>query len=135
MDVDNIYNKTFTLVQKALDLCKVKHNLIASNIANAETPQYKALKVKFDEELKFLRSGMGEDNLCKTNPKHLPFHDSINPTSTEHHGMFISIDSNTVDLEREMTKLSKNTLFYNTLTQMLAKKIGILKYAIREGGK
>jgi flagellar basal-body rod protein FlgB len=40
-----------------------------------------------------------------------------------------------MDIDREMTKLVKNHLLYNTTVQMLAKKFEVIKYAITEGGR
>ena len=42
------------------------------------------------------------------------------------------LDGNTVDLDKEMAKLSENSLYYNTAVQILSKKLGLIRTAVSE---
>ncbi len=114
-----------------------RNAILASNIANAETPGYKARDLVFEDQLReALNIKEGDDlKLHRTHPRHLP----QNPSLGDVDGRVVysktgvaRFDGNTVDIDREMTKLSENALLYNAAVQMLIKKIDILKTALRE---
>ncbi|MBW1941137.1 MAG: flagellar basal body rod protein FlgB, partial [Deltaproteobacteria bacterium] len=50
MESQGIFNKTFSILEKNLDLRSIKHNLIVSNIANMDTPNYKGFDLIVEEE-------------------------------------------------------------------------------------
>ena len=68
----NIFGPTYDLLGKVLDLRSQRHILVSSNIANADTPRYKAVHIKFEDELK--RALPSNDNLRlkTTHKKHVP---------------------------------------------------------------
>jgi flagellar basal-body rod protein FlgB len=47
----------------------------------------------------------------------------------------VNNDGNTVDLEKEMSNLSENTIMYKAALELINKKIAALKYAVSEGGR
>ncbi|MDY6986688.1 MAG: flagellar basal body rod protein FlgB [Thermodesulfobacteriota bacterium] len=138
MDTHGIFGRAFSTVEKVLDLRSVKHNLIASNIANVDTPNYKAFDLIIQEKL---GKSLQRDNIAelkRTQPAHLPATKvALNNTGSKIVPMSPlspRADGNTVVIDEMMARLSENSLHYTALAQILSKKFTALKYAI-EGGK
>lgn len=138
MFLDNILfsNKTGKLLKKTLDLQLQKQNVISSNIANADTPGYKAVDLQFEEQL---RTAIGAGNALKmkaTQSKH--FTSDINRLKTIKAEVVEETDparpdGNNVQIEKEMSKMIETQLMYNSVVQAISKRGGILRYAIEEG--
>ncbi len=137
MKILDPFDSNIELLQKVLDLRSANQTIIASNIANAETPGYSRKVYSFEEKL---QSAIGKTEgavLRTTHEKHFPIQ-STNLSSVK--GDITEIkdetgigDKNSVNVDTEMIKLSKNELLYETTAQLLKKKLGMLKYAIQEG--
>jgi len=113
----------------ALSLRNKKNEIIASNIANAATPNYKARDLDFKSEMsRHLKTG----NLTTTNERHFSL---MRPVS--HKGVSFkeplqqSLDGNTVELAVEQMEFSENTIRYSTTLSFLNNKIAGLMSAIR----
>ena len=113
----------------ALGLRNKKNEIIASNIANAATPNYKARDLDFNSEMsRHLKTG----NLTTTNKKHFSL---MRPVS--HKGVSFreplqqSLDGNTVELAVEQMEFSENSIRYSTTLSFLNSKISGLMTAIR----
>tara|TARA_A100001388_G_scaffold67166_1_gene47333 strand:- start:266 stop:652 length:387 start_codon:yes stop_codon:yes gene_type:complete len=114
---------------QALSLRNKKNEIIASNIANAATPNYKARDLDFNMEMsRHLKTG----NLTITDEKHIPL---MRPVS--HKGVSFreplqqSLDGNTVELAVEQMEFSENSIRYSTTLSFLNSKISGLMSAIR----
>ena len=120
----------------SLNLRLVNQNVISSNIANADTPGYKAKAMEFEGALReALHVGDGI-KAAKTQPGHagLEMTDPIFPEIYDDPNGVESLDGNTVDRSSEMAKMAENQLLYDASAEMLKRKLGMLKYAITEGG-
>lgn len=132
--ISSLFSKTIGLLAQALDVRSERHRVITSNIANQDTPGYKAMEVNFKEALGSA-SGSFPLPLQRTDPSHLSpaggvfasSHAAVSPGSSQR------LDGNTVNGEREMAKLAENTLFYTATTQILSGKFRGIRNAIREG--
>ena len=125
------------LYEHALDVRSGVHETIASNMANEETPGYKARELPFPETLAAAMAGHGPVEAMRTNPRHMALHD---PSSNVFHQVIKhdeggGIDDNTVNLEKEMTLMAENTLMYMAVSQFLDGRFEGWKRAIEEGGK
>lgn len=131
---DSIFGGAIDLLGKSLDIRSKRHSIISSNIANAETPGYKAQDISFEAELKkaiVMESG----DMRKTHPRHMPGAGNISSVtlqSVDTEGALRN-DGNNVSVDEEMSKLAQNSIGYDAASQILAKKFGTLKYAISEG--
>ena len=120
----------------SLNVRQVNQNVISSNIANADTPGYKAKTVEFETAL---REVLGTDHQLKPSETaeghrvHRPT-DPVEPEIYEDPNGVESLDGNTVDRSSEMVKMAQNQLLYDASAEMLKRKLGMLKYAISEGG-
>ena len=138
MTVNRLFDNTTNLLAKVMALRARNAEVISSNIANIDTPGYKARQVTFMDQL---QEALGESNnlpLLKTNQRHFPIAHGlteIEPLIQPQESSLAGFDRNTVDLDHEMAALAENSLNYNAAVQMLHKKLNILKNAIIEGGK
>lgn len=120
----------------SLNLRLANQNVISGNIANADTPGFKAKKVEFESAL---RDALGVGNhlpAVRTNPQHINHQssDTVEPAIYEDPNGVESLDGNTVDRAAEMARMAENQILYDASTEMLKRKLGMLKYAIAEGG-
>lgn len=132
-------NKIFSTVdilKKGLDASYLRHGVIANNIANAETPGFKASRVKFETLLKHTESDSRFKGR-KTNEKHFDIHndnnpDSIKPLVVKDTNTAMTPDGNNVDIDVQMVELAKNTIHYNLLTTKVNKELGRIKLVLTE---
>jgi len=127
-------SKSYDLLAKALDFRATRAKLISANIANIDTPYYKAKDISFEGELlneakKLYGSQTVELELAKTNPRHMDLEDD----STVGAKYFLRAthaqrnDANTVDLDIETTELSKNQMMYQASMSALQKESRLFK--------
>ena len=131
----NIFGNTYALLSKAMDLRSQRHTVISSNIANAETPNYKAGKVDFEEELRRAVPQDNQINLKTTNSKHISLStniEDIQPNFEVEKTDSLRADENTVDLDKEFVSLSKNKLMYDVSAEIISRKFSGLLKAIKE---
>ena len=128
----------FTVAQKSLDFRIKRHDLLASNIANKDTPGYQAEDLVFQSQLEKALHGDEPGDLRTTNSRHF----DGRQTSALHEVQAQRIlsaapnpdfDGNTVNLDREMAKIAENQLMYNASLRMLSHKFRGLKTVISEG--
>ena len=143
MGSGGIFNQTITLLERSLDLRSSKHNAIVSNVANIDTPNYKAFDVMVEDELKKLDRSPGLGNgvrMQTTQAGHIePQRNPIRLTtvrSDDRNGSHVERrDGNTVDLDREMAGMAENSLMYSLSAQIVAKKFQSLRNIIQGGNK
>jgi len=135
----DIFDKTTKGLAASINMRQLRHNVISSNIANAETPNYHAKKLDFEEAL---GRALDTENLrgpAATQDLNFP-ESGVGPATVradiyENPEGAVNNDGNTVDLEREMTSLTENNLLYKSALQLINKKMAALRYAATEGGK
>ena len=138
MAPQGIFSETISMLSKVLDLRSRKHSVIVSNIANIDTPNYKAFDLMVEAEMNKDSGRRGELDVEKTHREHLsPRNRGSNLASlqpAEPSPFSLRGDGNTVDLDRSMTNLAENSLMYNAAARLIYKKFQGLKTAI-QGGK
>ena len=123
----------FRFFQDALNLRAHRQEMLASNIANADTPNYKAVDVDFSKVLQGAQASRGQIAVDTTSPGHLQGR-SASPLGA--HVMYRvpvqpSIDGNTVDTDVEMAQFSDNAIHYQALLGFLNSAIQMQKMAIQ----
>jgi flagellar basal-body rod protein FlgB len=135
----SLFDGTIAALQKTLDTGSLRHKVLTSNIANIDTPNYKAFEVVMEDELKKNNRSAGPIELVRTSSRHLSGrHSSSNPIKikpVDSSGNNFRADGNTVDLDRTMGKLAENTILYRSAAQMIKKKFQGLINAIQGGSK
>lgn len=102
-------------LQNAIQFAKQSHQVNAQNLANLNTKNYKARELSFDRFLEQVESGdVSSDGLELQLMQ----------------GLQVREDGNNVDMDHELAELKKNSLAYQTLTQLLGSKMSIMKRAI-----
>lgn len=133
---DSGFDPTIGALNTSLNLRLLNQNVISGNIANADTPGYKAKTMEFESALRdALGTGEGirPEAVDSKHMAHRPT-DPVNPEIYDDPNGVESLDGNTVDRADEMAKMSENQLLYESSAQLLKHKLGMLKYAITEGG-
>lgn len=109
-------DKSIEILHRIMDICSYRQKILASNIANSDTPNYKAKDIDFQSELKkAVETGAVSYSIIEA------------PTTMPNR------DGNTVNIEIEMTKLTETLLLYSSATQLLSTRIRMLKDVIKGG--
>lgn len=116
-----------------LDLRARQQSLSASNIANADTPGYKARHLDFEAALSDAFDG-GSLGLQRTEAGHIAGVGGADaPEVVEVEPAPWSEDGNSVYAEREIQTMNANTLMYRAVGKGLSKKLALLKFAASDG--
>jgi len=139
MPIDGIFNTSVELLGKSIDLRAKNQNLIASNIANAETPNYTPKSLAFEDELQGALKGGQKGAPSMTHARHLPLKgaknrlQSVTGRVVETPAKTPGKDGNAVELENEMARMAENQVMYNASVQILSKTFGELRMAVKGG--
>ncbi|MBF0112472.1 MAG: flagellar basal body rod protein FlgB [Desulfamplus sp.] len=139
MSNSRIYDRTYNMLSKALDISARRHNLISGNIANMNTIGYKPLDLDFKSTLDKAMEDRKEQPpiMSMTNPKHFTGTNPPEPFSIKEY-ISESVDINhldSVDIDTEMNNIVENNIKYRGTTEMLLRKMTLLKHSIQEGGR
>jgi flagellar basal-body rod protein FlgB len=121
-------DRMFPILEDLLSWTSKRQQALASNVANLDTPGYRAKDYTFDSELSSVR-------LAATSSNHIALVQESSAMRVIDVGTTEKPNGNNVDIERELTEITKNGLQYITLVQYLNQKIRTLRSAISEGGK
>jgi flagellar basal-body rod protein FlgB len=116
-------------IRAALTGLSSRQRTIANNVANVDTPGFKASEVRFEDALK---SAMTRQQGGATNQASL--NDVASRTSFVD-GTTTRADGNNVDIDREMELLGETQLTYSALTQVMSTRLGILRSVVSGGGR
>ena len=138
MPTDRIFGDTISALEKSLNLRSIQHKALSSNIANMDTPNYKAVELDVAEKMARNKGSAPDLRLARTRAGHLPIRsnrtENLKLKAVRPTGYSLRGDGNTVDIDRTMGKLAENTLLYNATAQLISKKFAGLKNVIK-GGK
>ena len=130
--INRLFDTSYPGLAKAMDLGWRRGQAISSNIANADTPQYRAMDVDFAGELE-RAFGQETSDLKLTNEKHLDLTGSGDAHLVQDLSGATKADGNNVDLDIQMARLASNGGKYSAASTLLRKKLGMLKMAVRSG--
>ncbi len=131
---DVLFDPILGSVHTVLDLRMKQHALTATNLANADTPGFKARMINFEDLLPRVMAEQDRAALMRTHDQHLVGSGSgAEPEIEELEAPPWSIDGNSVVPEREAARLSSNATMYTGLTRGLGKRMAILKFAAANG--
>ena len=127
------------LLQKGMEASWLRNSVIRNNIANVETPGFKASDVHFEDVLlnSLLPQGGGLEGKL-TRDRHIPINGSgispnTEPVVTLRDELSMRMDENNVDIESENVKLAQNSIQYSTLLTKLNSELTRIKLAVTEG--
>lgn len=135
MKLDFFQDQTINAIQAYMDRLMQRQKVVASNIANIDTPGYKTKDISFHATMEEL---LGGDSipLQMDRPEHKGGWIAVRPQTQafEVQGLPLKPERNNVDLDREMMNLSETSLSYSLISQMLRGKFRILANSINGGG-
>jgi len=103
-------------IEQFMNLVSARQKLVASNIANADTPGYQTKDIDFESELQSQLTGS-------------------KPNVIEVSGLKNKNDGNNVDMDREARLLAENALRFSVASQLAHSEMSTIRTAIQEGGK
>ncbi len=126
--MQSIYGNSLQMLTKSLDYLWVKSEITNHNIANAETPGYKAQYVTFEEEFR----NQLEQAIYSNNSQSVT--NAINQSTALVHSSTsegLRTDENNVNLDVEMVELSRTTLQYQTTIDLINSDFSRLRTVIK----
>lgn len=124
----------FRFLQKTLDLRAYRQQVLASNIANADTPNYKARDFDFAGELsRAVDTQSSKIELKTTSARHMQSSQD-NPLGVDlryRNSLQPSIDGNTVDMDTERAQFTDNAIHYQFAVDRITGKVKNLLTAIQ----
>ena len=145
-------NHSIEILSRGLDAASLRQEVISNNIANVETPGFKASRVSFEDELRRALgavdgSGPADGRgalpalpavrLVGTNPRHIVPEPrgsaEVAPRVITDTASSMRNDGNNVDVEAQMAELAENTVLYNALVRQISAQFSNLRTAINEG--
>jgi flagellar basal-body rod protein FlgB len=132
--LDLFGSSTFKALERGLAGSQLRQNAISQNIANVDTPNYKAKQVSFKHTLNdAINHSVMKAN--RTNDRHLDFSSTKQtPIVETNRSTMYNHNGNNVDIDMEMAELAKNQIYYNALIDRLNGRFTSLQTVIR-GGK
>ncbi|MFH1859647.1 MAG: flagellar basal body rod protein FlgB [bacterium] len=130
--------RTINICQKGLDAAMLRQRVISDNIANVNTPGFKKSHVTYEYYLQQALHEKGKMVTKVTDPRHIVWGGEPDPTRVSA-GLVIEGDTiykndgNNVDINAEMTDLSKNTIQYEAITTRITSKFQLLNTVIKGG--
>jgi flagellar basal-body rod protein FlgB len=101
-------------LERYMDLLSMRQKVVASNIANADTPGYRTKDLDFQSQLSSAMEGFA-------------------PKPAEVSGLTVKSDGNNVNLDREARLLAENALRFNLASSLMREQLHLVKAAIQEG--
>ena len=126
---DSTNNVTFSgadsYLRAAMSGLAARQRAIANNVANVDTPNFKATEVRFEDALKTALSRAKSGSAVNQSALNSAASRTsiVSTTSTR-------ADGNNVDIDREMEMLGEANLNYSALTQLMSSRLGILRSVI-----
>lgn len=123
-------------LEKALDAYSLRHQTIAHNIANINTPGFKRSYVTFEAELKQALGQSKSISLRRADARHLGQArnlSEVRPAVKQDLSTSMRTDGNNVDIDLENAELAMNTIMYNAAATRLNQKLAQIRYVINGG--
>lgn len=138
MFLGNNFGKTLDMLHRSMDVSLLRRSVIADNIANADTPNFKRSEVAFEAELKkAINSEKTQGLKAKmTDKRHIPFDRSIDYRTVKPKRLLDYLsdsknNGNNVDLEQEMMGALNNQLKYQIMVQAAANQFSQINMVLR----
>ncbi len=121
-------DKGFAILERLMQATEKRHRVLTSNIANTDTPNYKAKDVNFKDYITGEAAGI---TITATDPKHLqpagPAGKAEVLTETSQQWG----DGNNVELDMEIAKMTENGLLHQAGVRLLSAKMRLFRTAIK----
>jgi flagellar basal-body rod protein FlgB len=136
-----VFDNTLARLERALDVRLVRENVLATNVANVDTPNFKPKDIDFTASMAAIEGAAHSDQGVT-----LPTVPTVGAATSDDTGIAAkdmaivdvpagggSFDGNTVDLDRTMVAMAENALQYGASARAAGKKLAILRYVVSDG--
>jgi flagellar basal-body rod protein FlgB len=122
------------VLEKGLDASSQRQRVLSNNVANVDTPNFKRSDVDFQKVLgQALGEGGGGLPLKVTSPLHVQKSGDPNQSGViTDQNSNVRTDGNNVDIDREMTNVAENGLYYNSVTRVISSQLEHLRMVIQQ---
>jgi flagellar basal-body rod protein FlgB len=138
MFLESAFMKTQDILQRSLSVSTIRQEVIADNIANADTPHFKRREVAFESELnRALRSyDPNPFPAAMTHNRHIPFYRpkdyrEVKPIVYLDYVTTYRNDGNNVDIDREMVDARRNAMLYTAMARRVSDNFQLLSMVMR----
>ncbi len=134
----SIFGSHINLTAKVLDMRLERQNTVMANMANVSTPGYKATRIDFEGRL---QQALGQDvrgKMTRTSNAHMPAVFNANGFESRDIQAFKAREvhgEDSVDLDKEMTVMTKNGMMYNALASVIRNNFTGMQKVIQSGAK
>jgi len=135
MDLSQI--PLFKALTGRLGFLDQRQRVLAENIANVDTPGYQPKDLKAPNFLRLAQAALGRINAATTNPNHIETARRGGTFQAEKQKATFetTVSGNAVDLDEQLINVSQTTLDHQTMVDLYAKQVSLLKTALdRSGG-
>ena len=130
----NVSDKTLQALAAGMKFREMRQEIISSNVANADTPDYKAKRLDFE---KALARALDVDNHLSMKVEDEQHYnvgsggfENLEPEIYDDPNGVVNESGNTVNREEEMSLMAQNKVMYDALVQLMNKKLGMQKYIL-----
>lgn len=134
----NSFGKTLDIFHRTMDVAILRRSVLADNIANADTPNFKRSEINFESELKRALDTEKNKGLeaALTNSRHIPFnrvydYRGVGPRRVLDYLSTSDNNGNNVDLEEESMLLLQNQLSYDLMSRVVSNQFTQLNLVLR----
>lgn len=131
--IESMFGSSVKGLERALDLSWRRNEAITANIANAETPKYRAVDLDFGSELETAFGGTSNE-LVLTHSRHLDVGDGGHARLKADLSGATKGDGNNVDVDIQMGRLAYNSSRYSLAANLVRKELQTIAGAIRQVG-
>ena len=139
MFTNNTFGKTVDIMQRTMDVSLTRREVIANNIANAETPNFKRTDVNFEASLaRALASENAPKNLeaKMSSSRHIPFNRQVDYKSVQPRFVLDYLtqtknNGNNVDIEQETMASTQNQMMYELMTTSMSSQFSRINMVLR----
>jgi flagellar basal-body rod protein FlgB len=136
--LNNSFGKTVDIMHRTMDVSMLRQQVIANNIANADTPNFKRSTVNFEAELERALDSekTNKPKAYLTDSRHIPFdktqdYRDVRPRKVLDYLTTADNNGNNVDVEQESMNLLQNQLRYRLLTKAVAEEFNRVNMVLR----
>jgi flagellar basal-body rod protein FlgB len=140
MFLNSTFGRTVDVLQRSMDVSLLRQDVIANNIANSDTPNFKRSEVNFESALKqALESEQRVERsfpAALTHERHIPFdrpvdYRNVEPRRVLDYHTTAKNNGNNVDIEQESMELLNNQLLYTLMSDAVRAKFSQLNLVLR----
>lgn len=139
MFLNNSFGRTLDVLHRSMDVSRLRNDVIADNIANAETPNFKRTVVNFESQLKYALDEAARPprfRAALTDDRHIPFsrvpdYRDVLPRRYTDYWTNVKNNGNNVDIEEESMNLLNTQLSYQNMTRAVSDQFTRVNLVLR----